>query len=232
MLVTLILLIIIAFSLMPKAVNAQQQEGNMLTATSDTTFAWTIPFKAADTTSLSNRINNKLTTSLVTGAFLISTLGFTPYNSTNPSGYISAADISGKANSANPVFTGTITQSSATIASQKYYLTPITTTNNTPVLLVSIPIPTNKSFDIDIYMMAVKSDGSTRNCGYIRGVFSRIAGNISQDGSLKNDLLGVLSTTKCTYVINNTAHTVEIYANGLTSTTINWNFFIEITNLL
>lgn len=204
--------ILLIISVAPKISIAQhQQAAYMLTAINDSTFGWTVPFKATDTTAM-----------------------LVPYLRGNVAAgtYGTITNLALKAPTASPTFTGTVSQANATLTSQKYYLSPITTTNATLVLIASIPIPINKSYDIEVYMMAVKGDGLTRNCGYIRGVFSRVAGNLAQDGTLKNDLLGVMSTTKVSFVLNNTTHEVELYANGLAATTINWNFFLEITNLL
>lgn len=102
-----------------------------------------------------------------------------------------------------------------------------TTTTNTPFLITSIPIGLNKTYYISTYLMAVKSDGLTRNVGTTDGVFHREGGNLSQEGTLTNTLTGILSTSKITYTLNNTTHAVEVYANGLAATTINWYVYVD-----
>lgn len=110
---------------------------------------------------------------------------------------------------------------------ENYFVDSLTTVNATPVLIASIPIPQNKTYDMEVYMIAVKSDGSTRNCGYTRAVFSRITTDIAQDGTVGKDLRGQLSTAQISFTINNTTHVVEIYANGTTAT-IDWLFNIQL----
>lgn len=106
---------------------------------------------------------------------------------------------------------------------------PITTTNNTPTLVTSIPIGENKNFEISVWQMASRSDGSTRNVGTRTGVFYRTTGNISQEGTLKNSLTGILTGAQISFTINNTTKEVEIYAGGLAATTINWRIYIDLT---
>lgn len=107
---------------------------------------------------------------------------------------------------------------------------PFQTTNATPFLITSIPVAINSTSDIEVYMRAVKNDGSMRNCGSVRGVFSRTLGNISQDGSLAKDLRGTLSKSDITFTLNQTTKEVEIYAIGIANTTIDWTIGLEITH--
>jgi hypothetical protein len=108
------------------------------------------------------------------------------------------------------------------------WFTPsFTTTNATPVLIDSFPVATNTTLEITTHMAALKSDGTTRNVGAIKGVFHRVAADVSQDGTLDLNLSGVLSTAKISYSPNNTTHAVEVYANGTTAT-INWKADIEV----
>lgn len=113
------------------------------------------------------------------------------------------------------------------LGNQSYAIDGFTTVNNTPVLATSIPISQNKTYDISVYQMAVKSDGTTRNAGTVRGVFSRVTGDISQNGTSGKDLRGALTAAQVSFTINNTTSNVEVYANGTTAT-INWNFALDI----
>lgn len=118
----------------------------------------------------------------------------------------------------------------AGFSSETTTIDPVQTTSSTPVLIYTVPVPQNTTYDITVYMMAVKSDGSTRNVGTTRGIFLRTTGNISQEGTLTKNLTGILSTAAVSFTPNNTNFTVEIYANGLLATTINWDFELTIKN--
>lgn len=115
-----------------------------------------------------------------------------------------------------------------TMLRQYWYCSKFSTANSTPLLVTSFAIPQRYTYDISTTMKVCRADGSTRNVGTIRGVFSRVTGNISQDGTLALDLRGVLSTARVGYTINNTSKEVEIYANGLALTDLNWNIGVEV----
>lgn len=124
---------------------------------------------------------------------------------------------------------GTQRETRTNFNSERTLIESIQTTDATPVLIYSVPVPQNTTFDITVYQMAIKSDGSNRNCGTIRGIFSRTTGNITQEGTFSKNLIGQLSAAQVTYTPNNSAFTVDIYAGGTTAT-INWDFTLEIRN--
>lgn len=97
----------------------------------------------------------------------------------------------------------------------------LTTTDATPVLIASVPIPINTTYEIAVYLKAIKSDGATRNCGYQTGVFYRVAGDISQEGTYSKEMRGILTSAQLVFTLNQTSHEVEVYVKGNAST-INW----------
>lgn len=96
-------------------INTRAQKSTQLTingVTQDlsTNHTWTIP--GIDTSSISSRINTKLSVSDTTGKWkpvsyspssseIVSGLGYVPYNSTNPNNYINSTAIAGKLNTSD-----------------------------------------------------------------------------------------------------------------------------------
>ncbi len=116
--------------------------------------------------------------------------------------------------------------SNGSLTTYQRTLDAITTTNSTPALIVSIPIPSGKTVNINVFMIARGT--ATRNAGDTTGTFTNTSGTITQDGTLLKQLRGVLSTAQISFTINNTTKEVEVYANGLLSQTINWSFELTI----
>ena len=124
-----------------------------------------------------------------------------------------------------PIYTSIVSgTNNSGLTSTEYHPDKITTTNSTPVLISSIPIPPHKRYYMRVFYIAIKGDESTANSGFVNGTFGRVSGNLSQDGTITKDLQGVLSNAQISFVLNNTTHAVDIYANGLSATTINWYF--------
>ena len=111
--------------------------------------------------------------------------------------------------------------SNTALTSYQRTLDLVTTTNATPVLLISVPVPSGKTANINVFIIA--RGPSTRNIGDTAGSFTNTSGTITQDGTLLKQLRGVLSTAQLTFTANNTTQAVEVYVNGLAATTINWS---------
>lgn len=104
---------------------------------------------------------------------------------------------------------------------QYFAIQDFATTNNTPAVVLSIPIAINKNYRILLDLRAEKSDFSSSRTGNVKSSFLRATGNVSRVG-ITSDLLGVLPAATVDIVANTSTQSADVTVTGAIATTINW----------
>lgn len=108
------------------------------------------------------------------------------------------------------------------------------TTDNTPTVIASIPVPQNKGYMVDVYCNAFKSDKTAILGGYVIACFNRATGNVARTDAtvskgLIQDLLSNFSNPQPSIDIkaNTSTQAIDIEITGKTSTTIDWKLQVQ-----
>lgn len=102
--------------------------------------------------------------------------------------------------------------------------TSLTTTEETPTTLTTIPINTNEAIDVHIHLLAIACDHTEQISYLMDSSFYRpSSGDIVQRGSPSYDIISEgESDWDCEFIINNTTYQIEIEVIGEASRTIKW----------
>lgn len=102
------------------------------------------------------------------------------------------------------------------------------TTNATPSVVYSVPVPQNSAYVVIVRLLVYRADYSSARGGTTIGVFVRGAGNIAQSGTLVNQLSGLLTGATVTMTANTGTQRADITVTGIAATNLNWNLSIDV----
>lgn len=115
-----------------------------------------------------------------------------------------------------------------------YTIDPFSTSNATPQVAYSIPLPQNKAAYVYIQYNNNNTGYTSASGGNVQAVFLRATGNIARtDASTSKGLLAMVlgnfavSQPAVDIVANTVAQTIDVQLTGKLSTPINWH--LEIT---
>lgn len=102
----------------------------------------------------------------------------------------------------------------------------VTTTDATVTTLDYFTMPDNSAVYLEVKVIAMESDGSSRNVYHLSGLFYRNGGDATQQGTT-NSICEIESETNCACVFDVSGNTVRIRVTGVTGETWKWTSHIE-----